>query len=970
MNRRDLLTGSAAALLPVPGLAAAKTRPDGDAGALPMPAAQDELPPAIAPDDPSRLLLDGGWLFHAGDVPMPSVVGHGATYANAKAGVAQGAAAVDYDDSDWRAVTLPHDWVIEQGPDRSANVSQGYRKRGFGWYRRALRLDPAWHGQYIELQFGGIATHATIWVNGIVVAHNWSGYNSIAIDITPMARFGDELNSIAIRVDAEAMEGWWYEGAGLYRHAWLAVRPALHIETDGVHADPRQDASGAWSVPVTVTLANSSAAAAEAAVEVTLFDPAGRRIGAAQATATVGPLGQGEARCTIPVASPALWSIDRPALYDLRVSARAGSSTADERRLQIGFRTIRFDAATGFHLNGQPTKIKGVCLHQDHAGVGVAMPDALWDWRVRRLKAMGCNAIRSSHNAPATELLDACDRHGILVMDENRNFNPSPEYMRQLEWLVRRDRNRPSVILWSVFNEEPMQGTEAGYEMVRRMSAAVKALDTSRPVTAAMNDGMFTPRNVSTAVDVVGFNYQPGSYDRFHAEHPDIPLTSSEDTSAFMTRGVWTTDRAAHVMASYDDEAADWGATHRASWKAIATRPFVAGTFVWTGFDYHGEPTPFEWPSNSSVFGILDLCGFPKMAFYLHRAQWVQDRPLLDLTPHWNWPGREGQPITVMALTNADRVTLSLNGKVIGEQVVDPFVMPRWQVPYAPGRLEAVATKNGKVVAHAVVETTGAPVALRLTPDRSLMRGDGEDAQPWTVDAIDAQGRHVPDANLPVTFAVEGGTIIGLGNGDANSMEAEQGTRRSLYAGLAQVVVRANPGAGPLVLRASSPSLRPAQSRVRRVAIDPRPAVATARATQLLADWRRTPLSATRPDPAAPIADNDMNSLLYARAGTLVPAEAGRTWSLYRARFVPRKDVARGGGTIAFANLAGRAELRVDGILLATKKEAAPGPLEAQLPPGAEPRTVTLLVDGEANRPSGFGGLVQVRAGTDRRSPS
>jgi beta-galactosidase len=460
-------------------------------------------------------------------------------------------------------------------------------------------------------------------------------------------------------------------------------------------------------------------------------------------------------------------------------------------------------------------KIQGVCIHQDHAGLGVALPDSIIDYRLRRLKALGCNAIRSSHNAPTRELLDAADRLGFLVMDENRLFNTSPDYMRILEWMVRRDRNHPSVILWSVFNEEPLQGRREGYEMVRRMAAAVKRLDTTRPVTAAMNGGAFNKVNVSQAVDVVGFNYQIPTYDRFHAASPTKPITSSEDTSAVSTRGEYETDMNAHLLTSYDDVARPWGATHRAAWKAIATRPFMAGAFVWTGFDYRGEPQPFEWPTVSSSFGIMDLCGFEKASFYIHRAQWVKDRPVLHLIPHWNWAGREGRPIRVVAMSNAETVALILNGKLVGEQKVDPYEMNEWHVPYAPGRLEAVGKTAGKVVAHAVVETTGAPAALRLTPDRNGLAGDGRDAAPITVEALDARGRPVPTANLPVTFEIAGGRIIGTGNGDANSHEPEKAPARRLYNGLAQVIVQTEEGgSGLLTLRAQSPGLKPAEARI------------------------------------------------------------------------------------------------------------------------------------------------------------
>ncbi|THD53906.1 beta-galactosidase GalA [Phenylobacterium sp.] len=762
-----------------------------------------------------RLSLDLGWRFHLGDIPTPQPHTGDQSYASTKAGAAGGAAALRYDASSWRKLDLPHDYVVEGPFVETANVAQGYRPKGVAWYRRTLRLDPADQGKHLELQFDGIATNATVWVNGNVVAHSWSAYSSVYIDITAFARFGDELNAITVRVDADPLEGWWYEGGGIYRHAWLVKRAPVHLITDGVYAHPRKDPDGRWTLPVEATLANIGETTADAEVEVVLLDPEGRPVAQGRSSASVAPLERTLAKVTLQVAEPRLWSIEAPTLYQVQTTVRRSGGAVDEAVTLCGFRTQRFDPDKGFFLNDKPVKVQGVCIHQDHAGLGVALPDSIIEFRLRRLKALGCNAIRSSHNAPTRELLDAADRLGFLVMDENRLFNTSPDYLRLVEWMVRRDRNHPSVILWSVFNEEPLQGRREGYEMVRRMAETVKRLDTTRPVTAAMNGGMFNAVNVSQAVDVVGFNYQIGAYDRFHAANPRLPMTSSEDTSAVSTRGEYATDMEAHLLTSYDDVARPWGATHRAAWKAIATRPFVAGAFVWTGFDYRGEPQPFEWPTASSSFGIMDLCGFEKASFYIHQAQWVKDRPVLHLVPHWNWPGKAGQPIRVVAMANTETVALLLNGKLIGEQKVDPFEMNEWQVPYAPGRLEAVGRTGGKVVAHAVVETTGAPVALRLTPERSGLAGDGRDASPVTVDAIDAKGRAVPTANLPVSFEIEGGRIIGLGNGDANSHEPEKGAARRLYNGLAQVIVQTEEGgSGALVLRAQAEGLKPAEVRI------------------------------------------------------------------------------------------------------------------------------------------------------------
>ena len=963
MNRRQLLLGSAAgvATINLPAISFARWSRSDAAGALPMPMPGTTLPEPLPNADPSRVRLEHGWRFHEGEVATPPLTTHDATYLSVKAGNAQGAAAVAYDDSDWPAVRLPHDWAAAQPFVESANISQGYRPRGIGWYRRTLTLAPEDRGKRIELHFDGIATHATIWVNGSVVAHSWSGYTSVVIDMTPFARFGEEENVIAVRVDAQAMEGWWYEGAGLYRHVWLVRRAPVAIATDGVHADPRRRADGRWQVPIDITLNSVAADVATVSVEVLLLGPAGATIARGSADATIAPLETGTAAIMLDVADPALWSVVRPQLHTLHVRLRQGGALVDERRLAIGFRSIRFDPDRGALLNDQPVKLKGVCLHQDHAGVGVAVPDALLRWRLERLKAMGCNAIRCSHGAPAAELLDLADRMGFLVMDENRRFNPAPDYLAQLEWLVRRDRNHPSVILWSVFNEEPMQASEAGVEMLRRMVHAVRSLDDSRPVTAALNGSFFDPVTVANVVDVTGFNYYQDDYDRYHRLFPQRAMTSSEDTSAYETRGAFADDAAAHIASSYDVAAASWGDTHRAAWKKIAERPFVAGGFTWTGFDYHGEPTPFTWPTISSVFGIMDLCGFPKTAFEIHRAVWVDDAPVVSLTPHWSWPGREGAPIAILVMSNAEQVTLSLNGRVLGTQAVDRLMGNSWSVPYAPGRIEVVARRGGRIVARAAHETVGAPVALRLTPARSVMAGDGEDVQPITIDAIDARGRHVPTSNLAVRLSVDGAAIIGLGNGDPNCHEPEQSAEhegaRSLFNGLAQLIVRSDVGRGRVLVEARADGLQPARLSFDRLAIAPPPQVAVTLRAQRITQWRRSMLFPDRPSPDLAPSDGDNNSWAFVRAGTPTPPDPASVWRLYRATIEPWRAVATAGGTLRFDAVGGRAELWIDGRRVADKG-AGTGALAGHMPAGAGRRHVVLLVRAERDTASGLLGPV------------
>ena len=909
----------------------------------------------------TTLSLDRGWLFHLGDVPMPEISGHGMSYHNAKAGAGWGAAAPVFDDSTWRKVSLPHDWAVEGPFDPKANASQGYRPRGIGWYRRHLKIDESERGRHVELQFDGIATHSTVWVNGHIVNRNWSGYNSTRIELTPYLQYGEIGNIISVRVDANAQEGWWYEGAGMYRHTWLIKANPVRVIQDGVHATPRHINGSNWSVPVAVTLANSGEKAAKVSVDVELRDPQGKVVARASSALSVPVLDEATAKLPLTVKAPALWSLKNTNLYKVTTRVRQAGKAIDEVALSTGFRTLLFDAEKGFFLNGEYTKLQGVCIHQDHAGVGVAVPAAIWEYRLRRLKELGVNAIRFSHNAVASEIMDMTDRMGFLVMDENRNFNPSPDYMKQLEWLIKRDRHHPSVVLWSVFNEEPVQGTEVGYQLVRRMIARVKQLDDTRPVTAAMNAGLFTKVNVSQAVDVLGANYQLPDYDKYHKANPHKPFTSSEDTSAFMTRGEFHTDKAKQVFASYDEEPSSWGNTHRDAWEAIAKRPFVAGGFVWTGFDYRGEPSPYEWPSVSSFFGIMDVNGFPKTAYYMHQVQWIKDRPLIHIAPHWNWAGKEGEPVKVMVMANTKTVKLLLNGSEIGTQDTDPYRMNSFQVPYAPGKLEAIGYNDGKEVVRSAVETTGPAVSLELVPDRESLLGDGQDAMPITVRALDAQGRAVPTAAPLATFIVRGaGRSIGHGNGDPNSHEDEKGPARSLFNGLAQLIVQTNDaGSGSVEVEASAPGLAPARIKIPvRAGTTLAYVPVTQSSTFYLQNWRVSPTSATRPDPNQVLSPTDMNSWAPASPAMVLDATPAPTFQLYRTSFVQTKSLSN--AHLGFGWIAGQAEFWLDGKLVAKKESPGATSFQVDLPATEGKRELTVLIQNQPAHPSGIMGKVLV----------
>lgn len=900
--------------------------------------------------------LDSDWLFHEGDIPFPEIKGHSASYHNAKAGTAWGAASPQYDDSAWKTVDLPHDWAVEQPFDPDANLSQGFRKRGIGWYRRTFEVLPEDKGKHFELQFDGIATYATIWVNGTLLHRNWCGYTSAYIDVTPYLTYGQDLNTIAVRVDAQAQEGWWYEGAGIYRHVWLVRRMPVHIKTDGVYANPVKKTDTAWMIPVEAELYNSGKEAEDVIVRTTLYDSKWKEVVSGETGIKINPLREKTAYVNLAVETPRLWDIDNPELYIVKTEVISDGNVTDAVVTRCGFRSFCFDAERGFFLNGSPLKIKGVCNHQDHAGVGVALPDALWEYRIRKLKASGANAYRCAHNPPSNELLEVCDSLGMLVMDENRVFNTSPEYQRQLKWLVQRDRNHPCVFLWSVFNEEPMQGTENGYEMVRRMRDIVERIDSTRPVTAAMNGGLFAPVNVADAVDVVGLNYQHKSYDRFHKKNPHKVLLSSEDTSGFGVRGEYKTEKSKNIIDAYDSEAAKWGLTQRESWKRINERPYLAGTFVWTGFDYRGEPTPFKWPSASSFFGLMDLCGFPKTAYHIRRAQWITERPVLYVVPHWNWGiNNIGKPVKMMAITNADSVEVSLNGRTVYSALVDKYNMNTFYIPYTPGKVETVGYKNGKIYGRFSMETTGKPQKIKLTPYRTSILGNGADAIPVTVEVTDGKGRHIPTANLPVEFEINhSGKIIGLGNGNPNSHEPEKGNVRSLFNGYAQVVIQSVKNAkSPIVLIAKVKGMKPAELQINVLPTEILE-IPSKLSSVLLSKWTVSPRYEERPCVNDSIADNDMNSWEQVTAGKQT-LRSGKGYYLFQVLFNPRAHHKVKGGVIHFRKVCGKAEFWLGNKKIATKTTIGCDDMDVPFPALQENGKIRILFDASSGTPVGLG---------------
>ena len=731
----------------------------------------------IAPRE--KLPMDSGWRFAFGHPSDPARdFNHGTGYFSylAKAGFGDGPAAEKFDDAAWRRLDLPHDWAVETPFDANGSSSHGNKSVGrnfpdssVGWYRKTFAIPAADLGRRISVEFDGVYRDSVVFVNGFYLGRQPSGYTGFRYDLTDYLNYGGE-NVIAVRVDATMEEGWFYEGAGIYRHVWLDKTSPLHVAPLGTFVTT-EVASDTASVTTRTTIANDGTASATFDVEQSVVDPDGRVVATGMLRGLSLAAGvANEFSCVLTVSRPRLWSIETPALHRLVTTIHAGGAVVDHYVTNFGIRTIRFDPDHGFFLNGKRVELKGTNNHQDHAGVGVALPDALQDFRIARLKEMGSNAYRCSHNPPAPELLDACDRLGMLVIDENRLMEPSPEPLGQMEQMIRRDRNHPSVILWSIGNEEwGIEGNIKGAHIAASVQAFAQRLDHTRPITAAISGGW---GGISSTIEAAGVNYlKQGNPEKQHADYPKQIILGTEETTTQGTRGIYFDDRARAFLSPQLDGSS--GGNAESGWKYYAAHPFLAGVFFWTGFDYRGETTPFGWPAVGSQFGIMDTCGFPKDSFYYLQAWW-SDAPVLHVFPHWNWPGKEGQEIIVTANSNHEAVELLLNGKSLGKKEMPVNGHLEWNVVYQPGTLEARGYRGGKVVETTRVETTGEPVSLVLAPDRTTINADGTDVVVYTVSARDAQGRTVPTAANAVNFEVVGGRIIGVGNGDPSSHDLEQ----------------------------------------------------------------------------------------------------------------------------------------------------------------------------------------------------
>lgn len=739
-----------------------------------------------------RISIDNNWRFalgHATDVSKD--FNHGTGYFSyiAKTGFGDGPAAANFDDRSWRNLSIPHDWAVEMPFDPKGSHSHGYRAVGpgfpqnsVGWYRHHFTVPQSDLGRRIRVEFDGIQRSSRVFVNGFLVGEEIYGNLGQSYDISAYLNYGGD-NVISVRADVYTEAGWYYEGAGIYRHAYLLKTSPVHVMTDGTAVVTEVSGEQA-TIKVKTEIINeqeNSAVAVLPAMSVTrtqtIVDSAGKPV--ASVSAEAGALNAGQQTTLsdeLVVKNPQLWSLNKPVMYKLVTTLKdASGKQLDNYETPFGIRTIRFDPNEGFFLNGEHIKLKGSNNHEDHAGVGVATPDSLLEFRLHALKGMGMNAYRTSHAPASPALLDLADRMGILVIDENRLMGINDLHLKAVERMIKRDRNHPSIILWSLGNEEwGIEGNIKGARIATTMQNFARRLDPSRLNTAAISGGW---GGISSTIGVAGVNYvKQANTDQQHKDFPWQIMVGTEETTTQQTRGIYVEDKAqAHLPPKEEGSS---GGNAEIGWQYYAARPYLAGVFYWTGFDYRGEPTPYGFPAIASQFGILDTCGFPKDGYYYLKSWWTAE-PVLKITPHWNWTGphpqgREGQLMDVRVYSNAEEVELLFNGKSLGKKSMPVNSHLEWQVAYAPGELVALGFRNGKQIATDKVATTGDAKRIQLQPHKNTIQADGRAVAVYTVSLLDDQGRVVPTANNNVHFAVRGpGKIIGVGNGNPSSLEPD-----------------------------------------------------------------------------------------------------------------------------------------------------------------------------------------------------
>jgi len=776
----------------------------------------------VSKQEKGRSIVNFGkdWKFQLGDVP--------------------GAEAVGFADASWRKLNVPHDWSIEGefSEKNPATPGGGALPGGIGWYRKSFKVSAEDLKGTVFIDFDGVYQNSEVWINGHALGKRFYGYSSFRYELTSYLVAGEKENVLAVKVDNSMQpNSRWYSGSGIYRNVWLVTTGKTYIAHWGTFITTPEISTSNAKIKIVHQIKNKLVANQKLVLKTIILDPSGREVVAGKMETNGVKDSVLSAKFDFDVKNPVLWSLDAPKMYSAVSTVFVDGELIDNYTTPFGIRSFEFNAEKGFFLNGKSVKINGVCNHQDLGCLGSAINTRALERQMEILKGMGCNAIRTSHNPPAPELLDLADQMGFIIMDEAYDMWKKPKnkfdystvwdemHKKDLQDLILRDRNHPSVIIWSIGNEILEQWDSTGTAIAKELAGYVRELDTTRPITSACNDPK--PSNFiirSEALDLIGYNYHQKDFEAFTQTFPGKKFIGTETVSALMTRGVydmpsdeirrWPVRKdwkgpkpnADNTCSSYDNVSTPWGSTHEETWKVIKKYDFLSGQFIWTGFDYLGEPTPYGWPSRSSYFGIIDLAGFPKDVYYMYQSEWTK-KDVLHIFPHWNW--KEGQTVDIWAYSNADEVELFLNDKSLGikkKQGDDLHLM--WRIPFTPGTLKAISRTAGKEVLVKEVKTAGAPARLVVTADRSAIKADGNDLSYLTVDVVDANGVIVPNADNLVKFQLEGsGTIVGVDNGDPVSHESFKAPQRKAFHGKCLVVVQSNDKPGIVKLIASADGL-------------------------------------------------------------------------------------------------------------------------------------------------------------------
>ena len=737
------------------------------------------------------------WLFHKGDIDVPKPVEKGPIYAQSKTErKLSGPAAYNYLDSPdpfypnktlhsdrWQRVVIPHDYVVTQDISKEENNALGYLHYDNAWYRNHFTLPEGSENKRIVLRFDGVTGKSTIYLNGCLMYHNFSSYNTFEIDISDNVYY-DKENIIAVYVNTEEWEGWWYQGGGIYRDVYLTITERVAIDLWGVYAPYEKINDTDWQINFQTTVINSDYIDCDVTVESRVFDANGNWVATGMGEGAVAFREKGVIKYSTTVKNPLIWDIDSPNLYIIKTVLKQNGEEIDENITRIGFRTVEISLENGLLLNGKKTIIKGVCAHQDFGLTGLAVPDNIAKYKIKLIKEMGANGYRTSHYQQTTAYLDACDEMGLLVMDEARWFESTEESFKQLESLIKRDRNRPSVIMWSTSNEEPYHTTDVGYRIHKAVAAHIRKFDNTRLITAA-EDKTPEKSTIYNECDIVGINYNLNIYDTVHEMSPDKVLFASECCATGTTRD-WNRDSNSNGrLRDKDTDANNWFLGREKTWKFLMERNYVIGCYQWAAVEHRGEAM---WPAICSKSGALDLFLQKKGAFYQNKSHWT-DEPIVHIVPHWNFEGLEGKNILVTVYTNCEELELFLNGQNVGKKQIEKYGHGEWNVPYTAGTLETKGYINGEFVAMDKRVTTGKPVALKLTLDNEF-EPNGRDIALFTCECVDGNGNIVPDASEFVSFSVNlPAVIVGTGSDNCDHNNVAN-TERRMYMGKIRVAVK------------------------------------------------------------------------------------------------------------------------------------------------------------------------------------